>query len=229
MTPEEARAALTGCRLFQHVEDPGLGRLAAMARARRFRRGEHIFQEGDACPGVYVVLDGLVRVFKLGPSGKEQVLHLAGPATTFAEVAVIGGFPCPAFAAALEQSACLLLPAEGFRRALEQDHLLCRQLLLGLAGWVRQLVTLVEDVTLRDAVGRVARYLTERAGGAREVELPSLKKHLASHLNLTSETLSRTLRRLTDAKVIRRGEGQAIVIADPGALADAAAGLYPPL
>ena len=69
------------------------------------------------------------------------------------------------------------------------------------------------DVVLRDAVGRVARYLLNaEADDTETIELPSLKRHLASHLNLTSETFSRTLRKLVDAGVIDESEGGQVQI-----------------
>ena len=81
---------------------------------------------------------------------------------------------------------------EGERQALG--------MMSGLTLWVRHLVGLMEDVVLRDAAGRLARYLLDsQVGDDGLVELPTLKRHLASHLNLTSETFSRTLRRLIDA------------------------------
>ncbi len=216
---------LDACPFFARIAGPARARLYAIATAARFAKGETIFRQDDPCPGIYVIASGQVRIYKVSASGKEHVLHLAGPAQTFAEVAAIGGFPCPASAEALEPTECALLPAAAFRRALEQDHALCLQMLEAMAHWVKNLVGLMEDLVLRDATSRVARFLgaAERdAQGA--VALPALKKHLASHLNLTSETLSRSLRRLEESGLIELSGSGDIRIADPAGLTAAAEG-----
>ncbi len=194
---------LHGCRLFSRVQSRGFQRLAAMARISRFDKNDLVFREGQECPGVYVVGSGLIRVYKTAANGKEHVLHMVGPGRTFAEVAAIGGFKCPANAEAVAPSTCLLLPLAPFTRALEEDHELCMGMMMGLTIWAHQLVELLEDVVLRDAVGRLARYLLDvDADRDGTIELPTLKRYVASHLNLTSETFSRTIRRLTDAGLI---------------------------
>jgi CRP/FNR family transcriptional regulator len=218
---------LAACAFFSEVDGPTRKRLVRMAVRREFAKGEVIFRDGDSAPGVFVVASGLVRVFKLAPSGKEHVLHLAGPGMTFAEVAVLGNFPCPAFAEALEETTCVLLPVEPFLRALREDHQLSLQILSSMAMWVKSLVSLLEDIVLRDAVGRVAGYLLQaqpEGGGA--ISLPGLKKHIASHLNLTSETLSRTLRQLRDERLISETDA-GLLILDPAGLQRIAEGFFP--
>lgn len=209
---EEITEILKRCRLFAMVRGDSWNRLTQIARLLKLEEGQIVFRQGDPCPGVYVVGSGMVRIFTLAPSGKEHVLHMMGAGATFAEVAAIGRFPCPAFAEALAPTRAVLLPTEAFHSVLQADHDLCIQLLAGMAAWVKHMVDLVEGLTLRDALGRVAGHLLTAAHSG-EVQLPGLKRHLASHLNLTSETLSRVLRQLKDEQIIET-DGVTIRILD---------------
>jgi CRP/FNR family transcriptional regulator len=216
---------LRDCRLFARVQGEGLERLTAIARLVKLRKGEMVFRDGDPCPGVYIVGSGLVRVFKTGPGGKEHVLHMVGPGQTFAEVAAMGDFACPANAEAVAPTTCVLLPTDLFRKALAESHQLCLDMMGGMTFWVRHLVGLLEDLVLRDATGRLARFLLQsppQADGS--IELPTLKRHVASHLNLTSETFSRTLSRLVEAGLVVELDGNRLELHNRGRLADLADG-----
>jgi CRP/FNR family transcriptional regulator len=219
---------LHDCPLFAEAPAAAFRRLAAIARLCQFRKGQLVFRENDPCPGMFIVGQGQVRVFKTGAGGKQHVLHIAGPGETFAEVAAIGNFNVPASAEAVAKTTCVLLPQERFRQTLVEDHPLCLSLMTSLTVWVRRMVMLLEDITLRDAAGRLARFLLESpptADGA--ITLPGLKRHLASHLNLTSETFSRTMRRLIDAGLIAEVDGVRVRILHPKKLRQVAQGLFP--
>jgi CRP/FNR family transcriptional regulator len=219
--------ALAGCSFFSQVDRTSQKRLLRIATARQFDKGVVVFRQGDKAAGLFVVVEGLVRIYKLAPSGKEHVLHLAGPGMTFAEVAVLGNFPLPAFAETVEPTACVVLPAAPFLQALREDHRLCLQILASMAMWIRSLVGLLEGIVLRDAAGRVAAYLLQvhaEQGGT--ISLPGLKKHIASHLNLTSETLSRTLRQLKDLRLISE-RGSRLTVEDAHGLEQLTEGYFP--
>lgn len=219
------REILTACRFFAEVSGESLERLVGMARLIHLAKGELAFRQGDPCPGVFAVGTGSVRLYRTAPSGKEHVLHFAEPGATFAEVAAIGGFACPAFAEATSEATCALLPRDAFARALQEDHALCLQLMGSMASWVRHLVGHLDDIVLRDAAGRLAQRFLRTCGPEQDTfALGSLKKDLASHLNLTSETLSRTLARLSRDGLIEPLAGGRLRILSREGLRDLADG-----
>ena len=65
--------------------------LAVHVTRKRFDRGELLFNEGDRCQGLYLVANGKVRIFRLSPSGREQILAVEGPGSSFAELPVFDG------------------------------------------------------------------------------------------------------------------------------------------
>ena len=203
MTQPNVIDILADCGMFAEVNESGFQRLGVMSRICKFPKAYNVFREGDDCPGIYVVGEGLVRIFRIGPGGKEHVLHMIGPGGTFAEVAAIGGLQCPASAETIEPTTCVLLPMAPFRKLLEDDHELCLCMMSSMSAWVNDLVGLMGNVVLRDAAGRVASHLLQTSTEDRKtIELPGLKRHIASHLNLTSETFSRVLRRFVQHGLI---------------------------
>ncbi len=225
---ETVDGILSRCQLFAQVEAARRRRLSDAGLIRKFSKGQHIFHQGDECPGVYVVGKGTVRVFKTGPGGKEHVLHMVGPGQTFAEIAAIGNFNCPANAEALTATTCALVPLAAFRKAMAEDHQLCLEMMTSFCFWVRHLIALMEDLVLRDATGRVARFLLDAEPAAGEmVKLPGLKRHVASHLNLTSETFSRILSRLIEAGLVIERDKNRVQLVDRSRLRELTEGLFP--
>src|SRR5512135_3357637 len=84
---------------FAGLTDEVVGALADVAGSRRYSRGQMIFLEGDLCAGLYIIAAGEVKIFKLSPQGREQIIHQLGPGDTFNDVAVLDGGPNPASAA----------------------------------------------------------------------------------------------------------------------------------
>jgi CRP/FNR family transcriptional regulator, dissimilatory nitrate respiration regulator len=88
-----------------------------------------------------------------------------------------------------------------------------------MSNWVQNLVGLVGNVVLRDAAGRVAVYLLETSSESENtIELPGLKRHTASHLNLTSETFSRVITRFMRQGLISDARDNRFEILDREAL-----------
>ncbi|MDH3544972.1 MAG: Crp/Fnr family transcriptional regulator [Desulfuromonadales bacterium] len=194
---------LKTCPFFAGLSDVDIEALMGIARVRESSRGELLFSDGEKAVGFFVVLDGKVKVYKLSPEGKERILHIIHPGGTFAEAAIFADGLYPAYAEPLQSSKLLFLPKEGFLNLLMDNGRISINMIAGLSKFLRQFANQIEDLTFKDVPSRLARYLMVLSEGVKEsLELPISKSQLASNLGTVSETLSRTLRKLSEDDLI---------------------------
>ena len=212
------------CHLFSGLTEADVDLLSSVIRKRSCKRGDILFREGELASGFFVVETGKVKVYKLSPEGKERILHVVLPGQSFADAAIFADGCYPAFAETLSSAELLFFPKDEFLNLLHIHSRLAINMIAGLSKYLRQFTVQIEDLTFRDVPARLARFLTD-LGGDRKTHLllPYSKAQLASNLGTTSETLSRTLRKLADEDIIRVS-GKNIEVLDVDRLYDMAEG-----
>ena len=197
------RQILKNVPLFAGLNESDLDDLMAIVRINEHPRGELLFSDGEEAAGFFIVLDGKVKVYKLSPEGKERILHVIQPGGTFAEAAIFGEGLYPAYAEPLQASKLLFLPKDAFLALLRDNSRVSINMIAGLSKFLRQFANQIEDLTFKDVPSRLARYLMDLSRGTKQtVMLPISKSQLASNLGTVSETLSRTLRKLSEDDLI---------------------------
>jgi len=190
---------------FSGLPEDQLNEIKNIAIARRFKKGEIIFSDGDEGKGFYVVVQGLVKIFKLSPEGKEQILHIYGPGEPFGQVAVYAGWSYPASAEAIAESHALFFPREAFVDLITRIPSLAMSMLAVLSMRLRAFTIQVENLSLKEVPGRLAGYLIYLLEEQKErdgVTLNISKGQLASLLGTIPETLSRIFSRMTELGLI---------------------------
>jgi CRP/FNR family transcriptional regulator len=222
-------AILRRCALFARLSSRALTACAALAQVRRFGKGAVIFEEGASAGGFYVVADGRVKVYKLSPRGDEHILHLVEPGGSFAEAVVFSRTPrYPAFAETLTPALCLYVPAGPFLDLLRSDFSLTLSVLVSLDERLRAFNTVIEELSLKDADARLARYLLDRSQRIQKsaFELGARKSELAGRLGIAPETFSRVLGRFRKKRLVRL-MNKTVHIVDKGGLSRVASGRRP--
>jgi CRP/FNR family transcriptional regulator, dissimilatory nitrate respiration regulator len=226
-SPDEILEALSRPPLFRGLPEEDLLALRGIGLPRSFEKGELIFRQGEPSRGFYLVIGGVVKLYKLSLAGKEQILHVNGPGQPFAEAALGVGARYPANAEATEAATVLLFPREEFTRLIGRRPDLAANLIARLSQRVREMAALVEDLSLREAPSRLARHLLDLPGKKTadgiSIELPMKKGELASLIGTRGETFSRILRKMSDAGIITV-TGTRVLIRDPLKLESLAAG-----
>jgi CRP-like cAMP-binding protein len=204
--------------LFAPLSEDDMARVAAVTVERRYERGDIIILEGDRGGALYFVRSGLVKVFKSSPGGKEQVLRLIEAGRTFNDVPALDGGPNPASAAALEPSVVYATGGAELRRLIAERPGVALATVQALAGALRHLVTLVEDLSFRHVTARVAKILIEQdtsagASGASGKAVHRLtQQEMAAMAGTAREMVGRALKELEATGAIRIQRGRITVV-----------------
>lgn len=176
------------------------GALARRFRSVAFARHESVFVEGEPCDGLWIVVEGRLKVFRTSPRGREQVLHVEGPGATLGEVPLFDRGGYVASATTLSAARLIWVP----RRELED---LCREhpevalaIIATMARRVRAFAGLAGDLALRPVQARLGRLLLEEARRVGrqtprglELTLPGTRDEIAARIGTVREPASRAL------------------------------------
>ncbi len=162
---------LTGIPYFRGLPAADLRRVAAHAVVRTVRRGERVFEEGAPAEGLFVVMEGRVRLVRVSRGGREQVLHTEGPGATLGEVPLLDGGGYVATAIATQPSRLLYLPRATVLDACRRHPEVALGIIRVLARRVRSFAGLVEQLSLKDLTARTAGLLLAESAGRTTFEL----------------------------------------------------------
>lgn len=178
---------------FRALPDVDLAEVAKHVHLKRYAQGQLVIMEGEPCDGLYVVREGRVRVYKMSPAGKEQVLRIIPPDESFNDVPVFDGGPNPASADSLDESEIGILTKPDAERLLQSRPSFSAAMLRVFARRLRQLTTIVEDFAFHSVRARLARALLETAqdGASRLTQ-----RDLAELAGTAREVAGRELRQM---------------------------------
>jgi len=189
---------LKGTALFSALSDTELASLATRTLIRSYASSELIFSEGQPCTGFYIVSRGRARIFKVSPSGREQVLALEGPGSSVAELPVFDGGPYPASGAAVEPSELLFISRQEFRALCVEYPEISLKILQVVGARLRRLVGIIEELSFTTVRNRLISWVLREAKSQDGIRFTLGVSHqeLAAQIGTVRELVSRNLARL---------------------------------
>jgi len=206
--------------LFANLTQDEMHALAKRVSSKHFARGEQLFGEGDPCTGLYLVASGKIRIFKLSAAGREQVLAVEGPGSSFAELPVFDGGNYPAAASALEDADVLFISRKDFQNFCREHPEVALKVIAVVGSRLRRLVGIIEELSFTTVRQRLISFILRlaQANGTRasdgiHIELTKSHQELAADLGTVRELVSRNLGRL-QAEGFLEVDGRKIVVKD---------------
>ncbi|MGC9017251.1 MAG: Crp/Fnr family transcriptional regulator [Caldimicrobium sp.] len=191
------RSVLKESLFFKGLSEPLLEEIERIAIIKTYTKNQIIFREGEKALGFFLVLEGVVKIYKLSEKGKEHIIHLLGEGEVFSEIALSQVENYPAYAEAITPVKVAFFDKNHFLNLLKRRPELAQNLIALFSIKLRSLVKTIENLVLREAGERLLHYLWELSeeGQKKILELKINKSHLALLLGITPETLSRLFQR----------------------------------
>ena len=214
--------------LFQGVSSEKIRLLAAQAIYKKFKPGEMVIGEEDPIRSFYVVISGQLKLYRSSAEGKEQTLQLLGPGDPFGLCTAFATDSFPASAMAIEDAAVLLIPGTIMESIARQEPALLFNIIQILSQRLKDSMTLIESLALKEIPGRLASFLRhslpkDSSDKKTAVELTISQRELAKIIGATPEALSRALRKMANDGILSTA-GRIITILDQKALEQLAEG-----
>jgi len=180
-------------------------------------RAEMVLFEGESAENLFFVASGAMKVFKTSAEGKEQILSIVRPGESFNDVPIFDGGPNPASARAMGPVLLYGIKKKDMEAVLRAHPQIALNVIKVLARRVRHLVSLVEDLSFRHVIGRVAKILLEHIGGEVGRGPRLTQQEMAAMAGTAREVVGRSLKALEEEGAIKLDRHR-IIITDKEAL-----------
>ncbi len=199
--------------LFAGLNETELNSVADRAIERKFEPEENIFWEGDRADGLFLLVEGSVKIFKTSSSGREMMLDLVTAPSSVAELPLFDGGPYPASVRAVKAATTLFINKHDFHQACRQNPDLPLKILAVVGRRLRTLVMVVENITFGSVTKRLAKLLLEADAEQGHGPIGLTHQELASRLGTVREVVSRNLARFRIQGLLKI-EGREISVVD---------------
>lgn len=184
-----------------------------------YKKGQLIFHEGNYPAGLYCIFSGKVKVYKLGPDSREQIVRLAKPGKVLGYRALLSNDKYYASATALEDTHVCFFPKASFLELLQQNLPFALKTVELLSSDLRYAEKMIMNLAQKTVKSRIAEalltlqeyYGMENSGGA--INSTIRREDIGNMAGTTTETTIRVLSDLKKEGIISL-EGKKIVIND---------------
>jgi CRP/FNR family transcriptional regulator, cyclic AMP receptor protein len=201
MTLSEQIRMLSGADFLEPLSEEQLEKLAARCPDIFYKQGESLSIPRQSGEGFfYIVKQGRVRVYELGPGGQEHTLTEIRDGTAFAAQRLDG-----AYAQAIEQTILVVLRREDMKYLIESCPEVGMRFIESLIKSLRASESRSADIALKEVPARLASVLLQlvETGGVVTGEgykLPThyTHEHLGTMIGAKREAVTRAFGRLQD-------------------------------
>ncbi len=201
--PKETRFPLGHGTCLDELDAASIAAISRAAVRRTYTKGQIVCLEKEPCPGLIIIESGWLSSAKISPQGREQEIRLAGPGEMMNEISVMATDTNLVTLRSVDNAVVWAIDRATFFTLMADHPKLASVFNRNLASLVVQLLNIIEDLSLRNVEGRLARLLLKRSRDG-IVYRPnwSTQEEMAAHIGTTAVVVSRVLNEMQDQGTI---------------------------
>jgi len=203
-------------QLFQGLTAEQMEQVEKFSKWIQLKAGESLFRQGEDAEFLYLVCQGLVKLYRVSPNGQEKIIEIEKPGRVFAEALMFRQMErYPVNAAAMRDSTLIAVSTRRFYALIQQSRDTALQMMADLSERLHQMIAEIEHLSLLNGRMRVATYFLDQylqRGRSYTLEIP--KNAIASLLALQPESFSRLLKELVAHSVIAVDDNKIEILDD---------------
>lgn len=184
--------------IFRHLSIEDIEHLAGEMTCNLYKKGENLYNEGNKLNGVYYVNSGIIKIFKTGIEGRDQIIRFCNPGELFGYRSVLSEEPACTSAKVLEDSILFFIPTHVLIHFLNTNAILAKELLIVSCkelGEANSFITDIAQKSVRERLAEVLILLKNKFGLEEDntLKIQLTREELANIIGTATESVIRLL------------------------------------
>lgn len=196
----EKKSVLKRVPLFSKIEDKELEKITEISHLKKYRKDEDIFSEGEVGDALYILVSGVVKIFRTSSDGRIKTLALLQRGDFLGEMAILDREIRSANVRAVEDAEMLVINRGDFEESLTSNPRIAFRIMETLCARLRDADKQIESLTFQNVSGRLVIALLDLAEkhGVRtekgiKIDMELTHQELSEMVGTAREVVSRIL------------------------------------
>jgi CRP/FNR family transcriptional regulator, cyclic AMP receptor protein len=187
---------------FSTLSPAELDAVYPLCSIRKITRGDMVIHAGEASSSLFIVVSGAIKIFITSLEGREQVVNVIYPGQAINDMAFFDREANAISAQALNDAVLCQISRPDLDAIMRKNGRVAHNIILSLARRLRQMLLLIEDLSFKRVINRLARVLLENATEGAAPGRRLTQQEMANMVGTAREVVSRSLRVMEDAGTI---------------------------